>query len=204
MCAQYIPINSYPSHLLTCLQANSFGQDNVFSSNEQLFTDFFALGSHPSRNLRATIAQFFNSVDASSAQYSSPERQFESSFNAIDPIDAGEIAPFVIFQVSAMAIPAMFQNEYNFNTMLEDMIGNVEIGLTEDEIERVSILVPFNVYGEEVCSICLDKLEESQRNARRLMCNHVYCDECIKTWWKKSKKCPCCKVDLKDTYANSD
>lgn len=132
-------------------------------------------------------------------------------FNAIDiPHSSGPTTnqPFVVFQVSMSSFPpivlgntiANSLNDYEFNTMLGDMIGKVEIGLTARQKDKISLLLPWNLYPEEKCPICLDDFKEKKENIRRLLCNHTFCDECIGNWFRKHKKCPCCLVDLHEKY----
>ena len=32
----------------------------------------------------------------------------------------------------------------------------------------------------------------------KLLCSHIFCNECIKTWLSKHVTCPVCKVDLEE------
>lgn len=45
------------------------------------------------------------------------------------------------------------------------------------------------------CSICLGDLEPGE-NAVRLHCSHLYHEECITEWLKKSNECPVCRFEL--------
>ncbi|KAF3328450.1 E3 ubiquitin-protein ligase RING1-like protein [Carex littledalei] len=46
----------------------------------------------------------------------------------------------------------------------------------------------------EKCAVCLDKLEETGRNQTRLVCNHIYHEDCIFKWVSNHKTCPLCRV----------
>jgi hypothetical protein len=45
------------------------------------------------------------------------------------------------------------------------------------------------------CSICLDELVIGQP-AMRIPCGHLYHEDCIKDWLKKSNECPVCRFEL--------
>ena len=40
------------------------------------------------------------------------------------------------------------------------------------------------------CSICLEYINQP----KKLVCEHTFCNECIRTWLKLQKTCPCCRV----------
>jgi hypothetical protein len=42
------------------------------------------------------------------------------------------------------------------------------------------------------CPICLDELS---KNYVELPCKHIYCFECIDTWFGKNATCPLCRKD---------
>jgi len=45
------------------------------------------------------------------------------------------------------------------------------------------------------CSICLDELVAGQP-ALRIPCGHLYHEDCVKDWLKKSNECPVCRFEL--------
>merc|ERR1719491_463581 len=45
------------------------------------------------------------------------------------------------------------------------------------------------------CSICLDELVIGQP-ALRIPCGHLYHEECVKDWLRKSNECPVCRFEL--------
>ena len=86
------------------------------------------------------------------------------------------------------------ENEDLFD--ISERIGNVEKGI--DDINTVSSLLQDLKNEEKIwCAICQDY---SQSKIRKTMCQHFFCDECISLWLRKSKKCPCCLIDLEDKY----
>lgn len=92
-------------------------------------------------------------------------------------------------------------DDYEMNMMVSELMGNVEVGLTKEDIDRVSVLESLEDKADGTCPICLDEFTENPENTiRKLLCGHRYCDTCITTWLSKHKKCPCCQVDLEDAY----
>jgi hypothetical protein len=91
-------------------------------------------------------------------------------------------------------------NEYEFNNMIADILGKVEIGFTEDEINQISCIAEKNEKQLEKCPICLDYYQDIECVIRQLNCGHSYCDNCIKEWLKKHKRCPCCQIDLEEVF----
>eukprot|EP00927_Polykrikos_kofoidii_P086149 TRINITY_DN9572_c0_g1_i2.p1 TRINITY_DN9572_c0_g1~~TRINITY_DN9572_c0_g1_i2.p1 ORF type:complete len:369 (+),score=64.25 TRINITY_DN9572_c0_g1_i2:205-1311(+) len=45
------------------------------------------------------------------------------------------------------------------------------------------------------CAICLDELVVGQP-ALRIVCGHLYHEDCVKDWLKKSNECPVCRYEL--------
>merc|ERR1719188_87701 len=45
------------------------------------------------------------------------------------------------------------------------------------------------------CSICLGDLEVGEP-ALRIPCGHLFHEECVKDWLKKSNECPVCRFEL--------
>jgi hypothetical protein len=92
---------------------------------------------------------------------------------------------------------------YDINLRLGNMIGKVEVGLTEEQLKEVSYTTKLkeelNIEKETICPICQNNMLELD-NACLLACGHIYCDTCIKTWLKKHKKCPVCMIDLEDAF----
>ena len=41
------------------------------------------------------------------------------------------------------------------------------------------------------CTICLEDFNDKEK-LLKLDCNHIYHEHCIKTWFKKKRKCPNC------------
>lgn len=111
-----------------------------------------------------------------------------------------------IFPLSSLNITLInsraHENEYEFNTQLEEYMGKVIRGI--DDLTQVTHEVFQNKDSNGgTCPICI---ETYQKNSilRKLKCNHIFCDECIKTWLSQSKKCPICKIDLEDEWVENN
>jgi hypothetical protein len=120
-------------------------------------------------------------------------------------VDQQVPSPSIWLNLTSFPIPMAlnpYDDDYEFNTFIGDVLGKVEIGLTDSEINDVSVEVdkPDLDKDNERCPICLEHFADLDRKLRKLECTHVYCDDCIREWLKKHKKCPYCQIDLEDTY----
>jgi hypothetical protein len=103
------------------------------------------------------------------------------------------LSPFMLSSIPLMTeLYEDSENDYEFNTMIVDMLGNVEVGVSD--INKVSQNIEQPLDTPMDCSICLDKAEEP----RKLLCEHIFCDKCISTWLSKNKTCPSCRIDLEE------
>lgn len=50
---------------------------------------------------------------------------------------------------------------------------------------------------EQKCSICLANAEEIDR-AIVVVCGHIFCTNCILTWWDRHRNCPLCRKKFKE------
>jgi len=85
-------------------------------------------------------------------------------------------------------------NLESYESMLQ--LEDVPVGTSP---EVVSSFPMFPYAGENLaeknCTICLDDFKKDIM-LRRLLCLHVFHQECIDEWLKKSKKCPICNSDV--------
>lgn len=72
---------------------------------------------------------------------------------------------------------------------LEDKIGFVSKGFTDNEIRRIPTKL-FTSTNED-CSICLDEMKRGNL-VKSLSCGHTFHPNCIDQGLKSTKKCPCC------------
>lgn len=93
-------------------------------------------------------------------------------------------------------------NDYEANLRLADIIGKVEVGVSN--IDMVSKIIDKHTIDDgTICSICIENIKQSVNNCRELICSHKYCDECISKWLSTSKRCPVCNVDLDEKLSNT-
>lgn len=92
-------------------------------------------------------------------------------------------------------------DDYEANLRLADMIGTVEIGVTD--IDKVGTVIENRELTDDcICAICLESPQKEERDGRQLLCQHTYCKDCIDVWLQKHKTCPVCKLDLDEHLAN--
>ena len=65
---------------------------------------------------------------------------------------------------------------------LEDKMGSVSKGLTEEQFNKIIQIEAQNI--EEVCSICYYNIKEAEKIIQ-LPCKHYYHVDCIKEWLLK-------------------
>lgn len=113
------------------------------------------------------------------------------------PVFRIPLAPFIQYAIISMSEPEEI-DEYEFNTILENMIGKVRVGFdditgvsTELDREEISKLVEC----EEFCPVCRE-LFTLESNVVKTTCRHCFCKECLSKWLYESKKCPYCMVEL--------
>lgn len=103
------------------------------------------------------------------------------------------LSPSVYFALEDDAI----YDDYDANLRLADLIGKVEIGVSD--ISKVGKSVLKQILDDDIsCTICLDKCKYNDKDTMQLICSHVFCTPCISKWLSISKKCPVCNIDLED------
>jgi hypothetical protein len=86
---------------------------------------------------------------------------------------------------------------------LEERIGSVNTGLTEDAVSKcltrflytsdVAAATSTSQESEVKCSVCQEEYEERDELGR-LNCDHSYHAACIKQWLLQKNQCPICKA----------
>ncbi|GLT89756.1 hypothetical protein SLE2022_077280 [Rubroshorea leprosula] len=81
---------------------------------------------------------------------------------------------------------------------LEERIGNVSTGLSEDLISKClteSVFFELELFQEkETCVICLEEYQDMDRVGAVKTCGHDYHVTCIKKWLSMKNTCPICKA----------
>lgn len=82
---------------------------------------------------------------------------------------------------------------------LEERIGNVNTGLSEDSMSkclREKVYYSSDQSHEEVsCPICLEEYKDGDNVGTMEKCGHDYHVDCIKKWLLMKKLCPICKTE---------
>lgn len=125
--------------------------------------------------------------------------------NMLNRIQAEQTHPTLsqlVFTLIAYETPEFVDmNDYEFNTLLAERIGVVEVGVTD--INRVILNVTEeerNQLKESVCAICQESFDSisEEIDISKTTCNHIYCQPCISRWLAINKKCPVCMIDLEE------
>ncbi|GKD42998.1 probable E3 ubiquitin-protein ligase RHG1A isoform X1 [Tanacetum coccineum] len=78
---------------------------------------------------------------------------------------------------------------------LEERIGNVNTGLTEEKITKHLILKQYVIETGRVvapCCICQEEYNDGD-DLGALECKHDFHRDCIKQWLQQKNSCPICK-----------
>jgi hypothetical protein len=74
-------------------------------------------------------------------------------------------------------------------------------------LNRFEIVKNPELYLKKECYICL-KLFTKNKRIRILPCKHMFCEDCLRPWFKNNFTCPTCKCKLKnedeEEYAGQD
>ena len=74
---------------------------------------------------------------------------------------------------------------YESLLLLEEKIGYVKIGLSDEQIQSIPIS---KFEALDTCSICFNQGDIG----KILLCGHFFHAECIDQWLKEKKTCPLC------------
>ena len=84
-----------------------------------------------------------------------------------------------------------------------DALEENQNGLQEENLEKLVVTVYSetqaaisSAVGEKtMCLICHENYKDGDLIVR-LHCNHIFCKNCLFTWLKSNKTCPCCRDDV--------
>ena len=90
------------------------------------------------------------------------------------------------------------ENQNTWGTRVEN-----QNGLQEEDLEKLVVTVYSetqaaisSAVGEKtMCLICHENYKDGDLIVR-LHCNHIFCKNCLFTWLKSNKTCPCCRDDV--------
>lgn len=190
ICRNMVNIFDYDEHIASHMNELSQNAFHTFTSILQ------PLSTVP------TIASLFG-LSNNSPFINPPQHVFEGvSFSNL--FHSSHNFPLSLSQTLSLSYQIFDDNEYDdyeANLRLGDLIGKVEVGVSD--IEKVSKIINKDTLEEgTVCSICIEDIKQSNNNCRELICSHKYCDQCISKWLSTSKRCPVCNVDLEEKLSN--
>lgn len=148
--------------------------------------------SNQHANVRMAFRFVFNDEELGNVRLTVPD------LSHIFPQLGGQVD----FAVLSFSIPEEINMEnYEFNSLLTEMIGNVDVGFDtpEDAINNIKEEDINNIPNDEVCPICQVNILEIDHKSivKTVSCQHIFCKECICSWLQRSKKCPVCMNEIK-------
>jgi hypothetical protein len=184
---------------------------SLLSDDESLHTPTLPILSNtnidPIRDILNELEPLIPSVNGStSAQPPSTPPRLESPFLTAFPFTAlSTLLPL------PPLMPLEADDTYEYNLLLAERLGRVEKGIRNiDEVCKVidKDSLDTGEYDEEICAVCQDTVgtlrKEEKKIIRKTLCNHVYCDTCIRTWLNKNVRCPVCQVDLDEMVSQKN
>lgn len=191
ICRDMVNILSYDEHISSHMNELSQATVNTFTSILQ------PLSTIPS------LASLFGISNNSPFIYSIPNNFEGISFSNL--FHSSHSFPLSLSRTLSLSYQifddSMF-NDYETNLRLADLIGKVEVGVSN--IDEVSKVIDKNTLDDgTICSICIEDIKQSDNNCRELICSHKYCDECISKWLSTNKRCPVCNIDLDEKLSKT-
>ena len=129
--------------------------------------------------------------------------------NLDDPIDLEESLNYLLnmaMELRNQEYPIVDNMTYEELLALEEKIGNVSTGLTDEQIKLLKHekFIKYK-YLEDKCIICQFDFKELE-NVVVLPCKHCFHFACLKPWVQKQNNCPMCKtcVIKKDVVINNN
>ena len=129
--------------------------------------------------------------------------------NLDDPIDREESLNYLLnmaMELRNQEYPIVDNMTYEELLALEEKIGNVSTGLTDEQIKLLKHekFIKYK-YLEDKCIICQFDFKELE-NVVVLPCKHCFHFACLKPWVQKQNNCPMCKtcVIKKDIVINNN
>jgi len=79
----------------------------------------------------------------------------------------------------------------------ENSLENSSKGATNEELQKIQIVVPTKELLAENCVICLENFRLRSK-IMKLDCNHHFCKGCISKWFENSTDCPTCRHSIRE------
>lgn len=177
ICDEMVRFSEYEAHLRPCsIRSTMFGSDFLMYRDEDT-RDVYridigpALMAFQNMNLRG-IGSNIN-------------LEISNLMTERDLIVAPQIIPILQTMIDPSDTQAI-------NMLISDVIGTVEIGVPDIDLVLNANTQP----ADDVCPICQDMIEDTKHV--KTLCNHSYCDPCIRQWLARHTSCPVCNQDQRD------
>jgi hypothetical protein len=108
--------------------------------------------------------------------------------------DAG--IPGFMLRHGGLHHPAGEDDSYEALLSLADRVGNVDVGLSAQELARLP-RISFDASKPlemQHCTICMDQFKDRE-SLMMLACFHPFHPDCITTWLKSKRTCPICRMN---------
>ena len=125
-------------------------------------------------------------------------KNFENNYNNYYDDDEG--AEYAIQAVEQQIMDEICPNpdkmSYEQLLELEEGVGNVNKGLSKDQINKIPVKPFHKTFFEDnsQCIICMESFNENEL-VKQLSCGHIFHEDCINQWLEQQKNCPFCKAE---------
>ena len=217
-----IPMNDILSAILSRTHSNNNTHSNNTNSNDQSITEEQGESSEDeadtddgqhiiAANIVITVPnELQNEVEEETENQEENESPSEAS--DIDDHQYNNYAPrmnanghrsvFIIDNVPmtffALNPENIVMNDYEFNSIFSEVLGNVELGIEDITTVTKELQSKETLDEDDLCVICQDSLTATEDVVVETLCKHRFCKTCLSTWLAKHKKCPTCMVNLED------
>jgi hypothetical protein len=115
----------------------------------------------------------------------------------------------VAFASAAPDQTQLMLGDYEVNSMIAELLGNVQRGVPDTNAALVRVPDVAAAFTDvDKCPICyenlLDVAADGSTVVRTARCNHSFCDACIRTWLAQNATCPVCMTDLGAQFATTE
>ena len=152
-------------------EINNFTQNININSNDNEINYSY----NENQSLASNLSQYFSNYNI-------------NFINNNDDIYTNTLLSTINSAISDTIVNNLNEDEYSSLINLSEEIGDVEIGI--NDLDKVTEIVNIT----DTCPICKDE----HNVMRKTICNHLFCQECIETWFEKNTKCPLCLKDLNE------
>jgi hypothetical protein len=195
------------------MHLNSLYADSPLLS--EIHTLFPALLYDPARfrNLQDVFRYVQEQLRAKYDVFSNATREFQSSNSVVNSYRRVPIVSMnFVDSIGQVAVSDLVRS-FLYNTQTEigmypnNSGGSDLSGLTgaagtqppmRTQIENASQQFPFTA-PESMCAICQDSIVQDEVVRKLNVCQHIFHDRCLITWFERNSTCPMCRNDIRST-----